>query len=99
MNVVKICKACICLLVPSEHRVDRFRELGTTGFVDAASVNPAVLEAIVLSSFATADKLRKPFLRWRYIRQNILQSNLLRAPSMREDNVIWHFALQELFHL
>ena len=44
--------ADIGVLVPTEHRVDGFQQLGAARLIDAARVNPYVVVAICESDFA-----------------------------------------------
>lgn len=47
--------------VPTEHRVDSFREFGATGLADAAGVNPDAMQALAERLFAAINDLEAPF--------------------------------------
>jgi hypothetical protein len=52
-HIGEIGVADFSLLVPPEHRVDCLGKLAAAGFIDAASVNPGVIQAIFQSLVAT----------------------------------------------
>ena len=48
------------ILVPSEHRINGFRQLCTTGLIDAAGVDPYVTYAVLKGLLAGLDNLLVP---------------------------------------
>ena len=53
--------AYFCILVPREHRVDRLRELFAARFVDAARIDPDIIESVLLRSGTATLELLETF--------------------------------------
>ena len=80
-------QAHLRLLVPVEHGVDGLGQIGAAGFVDAASVNPAVINALATSFAASGGDLVVACLCCSLTLTKLPESHLLTSPCMRQDSV------------
>ena len=85
-------KASVALggvLVPAKHRVDRFGQLGAARFIDAARVDPKVLQAIRGSLRAAERELSIPRLALASVLLDVLKGDLLVivTPGVRKDSI------------
>src|SRR5437868_2219834 len=88
-HVRQVCIASSALLVVSEHGVDGFSELRAAIFVDAASVYPNPLKPVFRRLSTAILDLGEAFhLRGLVDIVNVIESDLLLVPSMRQNCVI-----------
>ena len=86
-------------LIPTEHRVDSFRQLGAARFVYTTAVDPEVVETVFLSLFtAKLDlSIARFALQFARVTSQIFKSDFLviQLPSMRKDGIIWSIVTTE----
>lgn len=71
-------------------------KLGAIRFVDAAGVNPKVMQAVTLSLFTAELYLAITSLALARAVYQILKGDLLRSPSVRKYSILWDIAPEEL---
>ena len=76
-------------MVPAKHASDGLIELSVTGLVDAAGIDPAVLQAVDLCLIDTESQLSISHLVLTRLLLNIIEGNLfiVVGPGMGEDRV------------
>lgn len=74
-------------LLPTEHGIDGFGKFRKVSLVDAACINPEILQSILCCLLAAKSDLSVAAEVGRGAMEEILQSNLLISPCMREDSI------------
>jgi len=88
-NIWQINIALNRMLVPAKHRVDSLLKLDRIRFVDTASVHPKVLQAVTLGLFTTELYFAIASIALARTVYQILESGLLRPPSVRKYSILW----------
>jgi hypothetical protein len=82
------------MLIPAKHRVDRFRKLYVIRLVDAARINPEILEFILCSLLPAEGKLATTFLFYAFTDTQVVVGDFLVAwtPGVQENSIGWNAA-------
>jgi len=86
-QIVEIHEANCCALIQIKHRVDCFCQLSTARFVDAASVDPNVLQPLLERQSTCFGYLSISLFSYYIGQHHVLEGHLFLAPRMRENSV------------
>lgn len=100
LNVFQISQTNLSFLIPGKHRIDRLRKLSAASFIDAAGVDPDILNAVFFGDLTrTVEFLVAFLLDIGPVFGEVLECQFFVGPSMRQYRVRWDLSLDELLEL